>query len=519
MKPRYLSYDPGGMDRLLRPTMTITFFLLVGQAVAFVTQVVTASLFGAGADMDAYLAANTLPQYAITVLLGSLSSVFIPVFVDYIANGRDSEAWKIASSIINLCLLALGFLSAIGILFAEPILQATTPGLPYESLSLGSKIAMITWPTIVATGVLSILSGMYQVFGRFGWQAAVPVIGASVNLTLVFVLARWFGVIGLALAATCSAIFQVALLLGIAMGRGRYELAISWRHPGVQQVIRLLLPLIISGLFIRITPLVERYWASSLAVGSISHLSYAFRPVGMLAGLVSGGIATVVFPRMAFNLAGDDTTSFKHTVSLSLRMMWLVVAPIIVTGYSLSLPLLTAVFQRGRFTAADVESVNCLFQVYLLALVGLCFGNITGRGLYALKMTRTVAVVGIIESLAYVGYAVLLVQQFGVVGLVWGYVLYFDLSLLWQAIVIWYKIGGKAGRTVISSFVRTAIAAVLGGGAAWSICAIWQNLWIQLLFGGTLSLLIYVIALQRLGSVEARTILGILVRRLNIGTA
>ena len=75
--------------------------------------------------MDAFLAANTIPQYIIAIMLSALSFVFIPVFVDYLATGREDEAWQIASSVINLSLLVLGALVAVSILFPDAILGLT----------------------------------------------------------------------------------------------------------------------------------------------------------------------------------------------------------------------------------------------------------------------------------------------------------------------------------------------------------------------------------------------------------
>src|SRR5437667_10455815 len=114
---------------LVRPTFIVTIFVLGSQMIGFVTQIVIASAFGARADMDAFLAANTLPQYLITVLLSALGFVFIPVFIDY-ASGKDaSEAWEVVNAVMTLCALILGGLALAGVLFARPILHWTTPGL------------------------------------------------------------------------------------------------------------------------------------------------------------------------------------------------------------------------------------------------------------------------------------------------------------------------------------------------------------------------------------------------------
>jgi hypothetical protein len=67
----------------LRSIATITIFTLGGQALALVTQIVITAAFGAGSDMDAFLAASAAPQYLVTIVLGTLGFVFIPVFVQY----------------------------------------------------------------------------------------------------------------------------------------------------------------------------------------------------------------------------------------------------------------------------------------------------------------------------------------------------------------------------------------------------------------------------------------------------
>ena len=497
---------PSGSKRLLRPALVVTAFIIGGQVVGFLTQIVVAAAFGARSDMDAFLAANTLPQYTIAVLLGALASVFIPVFVDHTVSGREAEAWKVASGIITLSVLVLGGLSFVGILFAKPLLRASTPGLSASSLNLATAIAVITWPTVVATGLISLLSAIYQAQGRFGWQAAVPFIGALVNLALVIVLTGEMGVVGVALAATIGVVVQVAFLMPVLLRSHRFKLLINWDYPGVRQVVYLLVPLLLSGLFVRLTPIVDRYLASDLAEGSISHLGYSYKILVMISVLIGTGLTTVIFPRMATNLAGKDENAFKHTVSLGLRSMWIVVAPVIVIGSILAQPLVTAVLQRHNFLPGDSASVAQLLKIYLPALIPICLGNITGRALYALKLTRVLSIVGAIEATAYVFYTVLLARWFGIIGIVWGYVIYFNVSLLWQIALIWYKTGRRGGRSVVSSFTRTGLSAILGGVVTWGVSTIFASVWAQIMLAGISGLFVYVVALGTLGSPEVRTI-------------
>ena len=117
------------MRDLVRPAVVVTVLAIAGQVVGFATQVVIAGAFGARPDMDAFLAASTLPQYVVSVLLNALVVVFVPVFLDYEVGASDDEAWQVASTVIVLSGALLALLALAGLLFADVLLRLTTPGL------------------------------------------------------------------------------------------------------------------------------------------------------------------------------------------------------------------------------------------------------------------------------------------------------------------------------------------------------------------------------------------------------
>ena len=480
------------MRKLFKPTLLVTMFMLFGQGLGFITQIVIAALFGADTNMDAFLAASAAPQYLMAVLIASLGVVLVPVFIDYMASGRKEEAWQIASSVINVCFVTLFALTVLGMVFPDFILRLIAPGLSDTTHSLAVKVALITWPGILAVASISLLTSIYQSQSHFGWPAAVPVLGAAVNLLLIVMFTKWWGILGLAVATTVGFVLQALLLLPIALRTGHYRLSLDLRHPGVIQIFTLLVPLLLVNLITKITPVVERFLASSMSEGSISHLNYAFRLSGVAILLFSTGITTVIFPRMAENVSRNDMAGLRHSMSSSLRYMWMAVAPAITLGIALAVPLVSAAFLRGKFNVSDTLSVASVLQIYLLSLIGACLGNITSRSFYALKDTRTIAVIGSIESLAYIFYTYYLARSFGIIGVAWGYVILFNLSFLWQVIVLRYKTGNTGGRTIISSFARVGIAAVIAGIVTWELSTLTKNMLLQLIVCGTAGMIVYI---------------------------
>jgi hypothetical protein len=80
--------------------------------------------------------------------------------------------------------MLLGLLAVAGLVFAEVLLRLTTPGLSPESLALATRLARITWPSIAASGVSGLLTGIYHAKSRFGWPSVVPVVAAGLKPAL-----------------------------------------------------------------------------------------------------------------------------------------------------------------------------------------------------------------------------------------------------------------------------------------------------------------------------------------------
>jgi putative peptidoglycan lipid II flippase len=494
------------MKDLVRPAVVVTALAIVGQVIGFATQVVIAGAFGARPDMDAFLAASTLPQYVVSVLLNALVVVFVPVFLEYEVGASDDEAWRVASTLIILSSVLLAVLALVGLVYARPLLRLTTPGLSPASLALATRLARITWPSIVASGVSGLLTGIYHAKSRFGWPSAVPIVAALFNLALVLALVRPWGISGVAVASVVGLTVQTVLLLWLLVGNDRLRLSFDWRHPGVARLSSRLWPLVLSGLLIRCTPVVDRYVASNLPPGSIAHLGYAFKMVSLMTLFLSTGIATVVFPRMAFNTASHDLAALRATMSTGLRMMWLGVAPFTTIGIALALPLIATTLERGAFQPHDTRAVATLSQIYFLTLFGSCLGSITGRAFYALKDTRTVAAMGVVEAVAYVVYTPWLAARFGADGVAAAYAIYFTLSIVWQFPVLRVRMGRTGGRRVISAFLRTGSSALVAGLSAVAARGATTYAPLQLVVGAVVGGVVYVAAQWCWGGDDVRSI-------------
>ena len=489
----------------------ITFFSVVSPFITFFIQVVIAAYFGATELMDAFLAGVTLPLYVVAVVLSSAVPVFIPLFIGKLAKDQEKDAWQLANSVLSFTLLTTSAVALMGIVLAEPLLRLTTPGLAGEAMSAAVSVTRLTWLSVPASALAAFLTGIYQARGRFIWSSAVPVIGTVVNFALLPFLIPLAGISGVAVSATISLILQMVLLFPVLRGRTT-GFSISLRDPGLVAMLRLAYPMLLLGILVKCSPIVERNLASGMEQGSISHLGYAFRLLSTSAFLISTGITTVAFPRMALQSALANVKDLWKTISISFRMMFLIVAPAIVMGAALALPLVSVLFERGKFTASDSLAVCGLLRIYLLTLVATTMGNVSSRAFYAIKDTRTLAIIGAVGTLAYVWYTFLLASRFGASGIAWGYVIYFCLDFLCQFLILKFRFG-RNDAELYRSFTLVTVCAIAAGLGAWFAKNLLPGAWLQLAGGIAAGTLIYLGALKLLKSDDLELFLKYMFRR------
>ncbi len=485
-----------------RSAAVVTVCLAGAQVLGFILQALAAALFGAGPEMDALVAAQTLPQYIIAVLLGGVAFAIVPVFAERRAAGREDEAWRTASDLVNAGMVLLLALAALGMLFARPLLLVAAPGLDAERLELAVRLSYWTWPVLAVSGCVTILTALHQASQSFTRPAAAPLAGSLLAIVMLPPLAAPFGITALAAAYVASLLLQALLLLPLLSG-GRCRLGFDARNPGLRRVLALLAPLVLSGVLVRATPVVDRFIASEFEAGSLARLGYAFRLISVAALFISSGLASVLFPRMAIEEGAGDRAALRRTIATGLRAIWLAVAPALALGIALAPDLVAVLFERGRFTPEDTAIVARLLRIYLPALVGMCLAEITGRTMYALSDTRTPAVVGSLEALVYALYAPWLGRRFGLDGVAAAFVVFYSVSLAWQWVVVRRRLGSFAENALARSFATTAAAAVLAGFAARQAGLLLACPWSGLVVAGGGGLLLYALLLLLLRSPDA----------------
>ena len=390
---------------LFRSTVLVTAATLLGYGASFAFSVVVAKVFGAGADMDAYYASTSLPNLLNVILVGSLQITLVPVFVSYTAEGKETEAWTIFSSLFSATLLLFLLLTAIGVVFALPIVRLTVPGFNALQLTLTVGVMRIELPAIIFSGLTGLLASVHYAHNRFLLPSFVPLLGTLLKVAIVIGLGRIVGVYAVALGDLIGAAAGCISLLPIMFKEGRYRPVIAWRHPGVRQTVGLALPWLLGNLVARSDPLFMRAIASGLPTGSISYLGYAERFRIILASIASGGLAKTLFPRLSETATNKPPVALGRIVVRGARWLAVAIIPMVTFFVALSVPVIQTLFERGSFTREATVGTAIAFAGYALSVFTGSLGAVDSRSFYAQKDTRTPVLISTLSLLLFVPLA------------------------------------------------------------------------------------------------------------------
>src|SRR3989304_7102023 len=112
---------------ILSAAVVLSGSILVSRVLGLVPDRALARFF-LGNHISIYFAAFRLPDPLFDVLImGALSSAFIPTFISYISRRKEAEGWRVAGIAVNLALLLFLGLAVLVFVFARPFSAGGAP--------------------------------------------------------------------------------------------------------------------------------------------------------------------------------------------------------------------------------------------------------------------------------------------------------------------------------------------------------------------------------------------------------
>jgi putative peptidoglycan lipid II flippase len=460
-------------------------------------ELIFAALFGGGRALDAFTVAFRIPNLLRDLFAeGALSTAFVTTFSKTIARGGDEAAWRLANKVATMTALVLGALCVLGMVFSDSLVGLLAPGFDHDKAALTAQLTRIMFPFILLVSIAALVMGMLNAKNVFG----VPAMASSFfNIGSIIgglVLGYWidphFGpraLIGLAFATVIGGALQLAVQLPSLARLGyRFRPDLRWRDAGVKAVLLLMGPSVIAASSTQFNVLINSIFASGLEDGAIFWLAAAFRLMQLPLGIFGVALGTVTLPLLSRLVVAGRTDAFRSELARAIRWAMLLTLPAMAGLMMLAEPIISVVYQHGKFTAYEAAQAAGALRFYAIGLAGYAALKVLVNAFYALDRRKTPMLV----SFLAVGLNILLNWIF-TVRLGWGHrglafstgcIATFNFLLLY--LLMQSQLKGLETRRLLLLLVKVAVAsaalvAVCAASSHW-LLADWrvQSLWIKL---------------------------------------
>jgi putative peptidoglycan lipid II flippase len=170
----------------------------------------------------------------------------------------------------------------------------------------------------------------------------------------------------------------------------------SWRSPGVRSVLRLMGPSVIAASTTQVNVLINSVFASELGDGPTFWLTVAFRLMQLPLGIFGVALGTVSLPLLARMAAANNMPVFRSELARGMRLAFLMTIPASVGLIVLAEPIISVLYQHGRFGAYETAESAGALRFYALGLCGYAALKVLVNAFYAVDRRKTPMVVSFI---------------------------------------------------------------------------------------------------------------------------
>lgn len=391
---------------------------------------------------DAWIAAFRLPNLFRRLFgEGALGVSFIPVFIGLLGKEETpesrEEAKRLANGIFTILLGILIPLTALGIIFAEPVIAALTPGEGYVGvpgkIEMTVRFAQIMFVYILLVSLYAFYMSILNSFKQFWLPAFAPALWNATLVVSAFLPiegARESGDV-LAWAVVVGGVIQMGILIPPLIRRGFLpKMTFALNTKPIRQVFKAMGPSLLGLSIMQITIIVNTHFASYLPEGANSWIFWGDRILEFPLSLFSVSLGTALLPTLSQQWLRGERDSFHETSNFYLRSVFLLSIPASVGVFVLARPIVDVLFFRGQFSENDAVNTAQVLRLYSIAVFTASGVRVLAPCFYAIKNTWYPATCSLVALISHVIVVNLVIDSFGIQGLVGSTVLSAAINLV-----------------------------------------------------------------------------------------
>ena len=474
----------GGTRHLISRSAVIAGGTLISKLSGFARLAALAYVIGFTRLTDTYNLANETPNIVYELLLGGiLTATFVPVFVDFFERDDDESV----HAIVTMVVAALLGITVAGILAAPWIVRIFADRLTgadrVAQIDLATTLLRYFLPQVFFFGIIALAGAILNARRRFAAPAFAPIVNNVVVICALILFGALAGsdrsLTDVAGDPTLTAILGIGTTAGVAAmaivlwpfvrGTGyRYRLRFRPRDPGVRRVLRL------AGWTVGYVAANQvALWIVLVLAngqpGGVSAYLAAYVFFILPHGLLATSIMTALSPDLASAWNARDSQLARERATTGLRLIVAVIVPAAAVEIALGQPIITALLQRGQFTAESSALTGDLLALFGIGLVAFSVYLFSLRVFYASTDTRTPFLLNCFQNVINIGLAVWWYQAWGVRGLALAFSVSYILAGIVALVVVSTRLHGLEWRSLGWVFARVTAVSVVAGLAAWAV--------------------------------------------------
>lgn len=433
------------------------------------TRLLISYFYADKAVVDVFWAAFRIPDTIFQILIvGALSSAFIPVFSRYLEHEKREEASAIASSMINsvvgiMIILTLGI-----IIWAEPLCRLVAGGFDDRQIALMVTLTRIMASAQVLFGFSSFITGIIQSHKRFLVPAFAPSLYNIGIILGTIIFSNSLGIMGPAIGVVIGAFLHLVAQLPVAYKLGFRYRPIVRKHEAVKEMTLLMVPRMITLSLAQVEQTALIAFSSWLGSGTVTIISIAQQLTNLPIRLIGVTIGQASLPFFAKETAKNNLGGLAKMVGDTILQMLFLALPASAIILVLRIPLVRLAYGAGSFPWAETVLTGKLVAMFAIAIAAGSLSHIIIRVFYALRDTKTPFIVNLISTTLNVGlsYHLLFIVKTGIVGMAFAITLA-DILEITILTMILYHVAQFSLRTLVWPFLKMFLAASLTALSLW----------------------------------------------------
>jgi len=438
---------------------------------------------------DAYNVANITPNILYELALGGiLTSVVVPVVVEWMqARGRE-VAWDVVRRLFTIAIVVLSAIALLGIVLAPWIVDLYTVGYPDAQREAVHGLAtfFLRWfmPQVVFYGIGAVAAGLLNAHRRFAAPMFAPIANNVIVIVTFLIFAAMPGPaegshelatgaqqLVLAIGTTLGVVAMTGALWPSVRATGfRFRWLGGIRDEAIVRIGRLATWVVVYVVANQLGYLVIVILAGG-PTGGYSSYAAAFILFQLPHAIFAVSILTALLPAMSSRWAAEDLDGYKALLSQGIRATATILIPAALGYLVLAKPIVRLLLEHGETTAVSAELVSEVLFAFAIGLFAFSAFQFLLRASYAMQDTRTPALVNVaaVTVNVLVDLFFFFVLDLGVPGLALGHAVSYWFASTVLLLLIRRRIGPIGGRRILASLVRILVAGLATAAVAWLV--------------------------------------------------